>query len=44
MGLLSGEATHNAIRYQASAEHLGYMEKIDTDNTITRGYLKTESL
>jgi len=39
-GVLSGEVTHSAIRYQASAEHLGYLEKIDTDNTVTTGIFK----
>ena len=36
-GVLSSAVTHSATRYQASAEHLGYLEKIDADNTITTG-------
>jgi len=36
-GLLSAVVSHSAIRYQASAEHPGYLEKIDVDNNITTG-------
>ncbi len=36
-GLLSAAVTHSAIRYQASTEHPGYLEKIDACNNITTG-------
>jgi hypothetical protein len=39
-GLLSAAVTHSAVRYQASAEHPCYLEKIDADNNITTGQFK----
>jgi len=36
-GVLSGVVTNSAIRYQASAESPGYLEKIDSCNNVTTG-------
>lgn len=39
-GVLSGVVTHSAIRYQASADAPGYLEKIDLCNNVTTGKFK----
>ncbi|RLA41788.1 MAG: hypothetical protein DRR06_15460 [Gammaproteobacteria bacterium] len=36
-GVLSSTVTSSAIRYQASTEHPGYLEKIDPNGNITTG-------
>ncbi len=36
-GILSNGVTNSAIRYQASAKHPSYLEKIDKNGTITIG-------
>ena len=36
-GVLSSTVTNSAMRYQASTNHPGYLEKIDPDGQITTG-------
>jgi len=39
-GLLQKSITSNAVRYQASIDHLGYLEQIDSSGSIVIGQFK----